>query len=142
MAATATLYGQAALALAKKQINLATDVLKLMLVKSTYTPNIDTHATTTDLGSNEVTGTAYTSGGATIANLSLTYDATNNKVVLDGDDVEWAESTITGARYGVINDTTASKLLGYIDFGQDESSSSGVFRVKWSADGIINLPLQ
>lgn len=59
---------------------------------------------------------------------------------LDADDVTWASSTIT-ARYAVIyKDTgvaTTSPLIGFVDFGQDESSSNGNFTIQWSANGIL-----
>jgi len=141
MTVTATPYGLAALALAKGEINLASDVLKLLLIDADYTPNIDTHATTADLGTNEITGEGYTAGGQAITNLALTYDTTGNTVILTGDPVEWTEATFTSVRYAVINDTAANKLLGYIDFGENKTSSGAAFKVKWSADGILNLPL-
>jgi hypothetical protein len=61
----------------KAAYNLATDSLKMALVTSTYSPNFDTHALYSDL-TNEVVGTGYTAGGATLAGLSLTRTAANS----------------------------------------------------------------
>lgn len=61
-------------------------------------------------------------------------------VVLDGGTVSWPSSTIT-ARYAVIYKDTGtgstSPLIGFVDFGQDESSSSGTFQITWHTDGIL-----
>lgn len=60
----------------------------------------------------------------------------------DGDNISYTSSTIT-ARYAVVYvDTgvdTTSALLGFVDFGQDESSSSGNFDITWSAEGILRI---
>lgn len=142
MAVTAFKYGQAVLKAFSKEIDWVNDSIKVMLVTSTYTPNQDTHDYLDDV-TNEVTGTGYTAGGAAIANCSLAYDGATNKATLDGDNVSWANSTIT-ARYAVIYDdtpaTNATKpLLGYVDFGQDESSSNGTFEIQWNVAGIFEI---
>ena len=50
-------------------IDLDTDTIKVMLVTSTYTPNQDTHTKRSDV-TNEVSGTGYTAGGATLGAVS------------------------------------------------------------------------
>lgn len=61
-------------------------------------------------------------------------------VKLDGNDVQWTSSTIT-ARYAVVyvdgTDNTTDYVVGYVDFGQDESSSNGNFDINWHPDGIL-----
>jgi hypothetical protein len=113
-----------------------------MLLLNTYTPDIDTDAFIDDVSANETSGTGYTAGGKTITNITVTQDDTNDKGKLDGDDVDWANSTIT-ARYAVIYKDTGtpatSPLMAYIDFGEDKSSSNENFTISWSADGIINV---
>jgi hypothetical protein len=56
MAVTALVYGGFLQSLANKEIDLDTDVLKVMLCTSTYTPNQDTHKYKSSV-TNEVTGT-------------------------------------------------------------------------------------
>ena len=51
-------------------IDLDTDTIKVLLVTSAYTPDQDTHTKHSDV-TNEVSGTGYTAGGATLANKSL-----------------------------------------------------------------------
>lgn len=126
-----------------KEIDWDSDTIKVMLVSSAYSPNQDTHDYLDDVVSNEVTGTGYTAGGATLASKTITYDGANNVTVLDAADVTWASSTIT-ARYAVIYDdagaTNSQKaLLGYVDFGSDQSSTSGNFTITWDATGIFRL---
>lgn len=126
-----------------KEVDFDSDTIKVALLKNTYTPNQDSHTYKSDLGANEVTGTGYTAGGATLGGKTVTYDAANNVTVLDADDVTWANSTIT-ARYAVIYDdagaTDAAKvLLGYVDFGVDQASTNGNFTITWDATGIFRF---
>ena len=122
-------------------IDLDTDTIKVMLTTSTYAPNQD-NDTYMNQVTNEVTGTGYTAGGATLANEAVTQDNTDNEGVLDADDVTWSTSTIT-ARYAVIykssGASTTSPLICCIDFGADKSSSGGNFTIQWNAEGILNL---
>lgn len=140
MPVTAKVYGLALKSLANKEIDFDTDTIKGMLCTSAYTPDQDTHQYKSSV-TNEVTGTGYTAGGATLANKTVTYTAGTNVFKLDADDLSWANSTIT-ARYLVIYDDTpatdATKpLLCYVDFGADFTSTNGPFTVAFHADGII-----
>lgn len=121
-------------------IDLDTDTIKVALVTSSYTPNQDTHEDFADV-TNEVSGTGYTAGGATIANTAVTKDTTDDEGVWDGDDVTWSSSTIT-ARGAVIYKSTGtasnSWLICYLDFGSDQSSSLGDFTIQFGAEGILN----
>lgn len=122
-------------------IDLNTDTIKVALVTSSYTPDQDAHDFFDDV-TNEVSGSGYTAGGATLANLAVTADNTDNEGVFDADDVTWSSSTIT-ARGAVIYKSTgtasSSPLICYIDFGEDKVSSAGNFTITWNAEGIINL---
>ena len=126
-----------------KEIDWDTDAMKVALISNAYTPNQDTHDYLDDVIANEVSGTGYTAGGATLTSKTIAYDGANNVTVLDAADVTWAASTIT-ARYAVIysdaGGTNSQKvLLGYVDFGSDQSSTSGNFTITWDATGIFRL---
>jgi hypothetical protein len=128
--------------LANNNIDLGADTFKLMLVTSAYTPNVDTHAKRSDI-TNEVTGTGYTAGGATIAATAVTADNTNDLAKFDGDDVTWAGATIT-ARGAVLYKSrggagTADELVKYFDFVTDKASSNGPFTVQFDANGILRI---
>lgn len=139
----AKLYGSFLMKALNKEIDYDTDTIKVMLLTSAYTPNQDTHDYLDDVVANEVTGTGYTAGGATLSNKALTYDSATNVVILDADDVTWASSTIT-ARYAVLYDaspgTNATRpLIGYVDFTSDQSSTAGNFTITWDATGIVRI---
>jgi hypothetical protein len=137
--ATTKWYGLGAKALANKDLDWDTDTIKVMLTTSAYTPNQDTHEFKSDV-TNEVTGTGYTAGGATLANKVLSYDAGSNEVRLDADDTTWANSTIT-ARYAVVYTDTGtagtSRLWGYVDFVTDQSTSGTEFKITWASSGVL-----
>lgn len=117
------------------------DTIKVALVTSSYTPDQDSHDFFDDV-TNEVSGTGYSAGGATLANKAVTQDNTDNEGVFDADDASWASSTIT-ARGAVIYKSTGtaatSPLICYIDFTTNYSSTAGTFTITWAAEGIINI---
>ena len=142
MAVSALLYGQVFVSAFNKEIDFNSDAIKVMLCTSTYSPNQDTHQYKSSV-TNEVTGTGYTAGGATLANCTITYTGASNTLKLDADDVSWAASTIT-ARYAVIYDSTPASdatrpLIALIDFGADMSSTSGAFTITFDANGIATV---
>lgn len=137
------LYGQFLSQALNKEIDWDTDTIKVALLSNAYTPDQDAHNYLDDVVANEVTGTGYTAGGSTLANKTNSYNSATNVIVLDADDVTWSSSTIT-ARYAVIYDaspaTNATKpLIGYVDFGSDQSSSNGNFTITWDATGIVRI---
>ncbi len=122
-------------------IDLDTDTIKVMLVTSTYTPDQDLHDFKDDV-TNEVTGTGYTAGGEALASKTVTQDNTDNEGVFDAADVTWSSSTITARAAVLYKDTgtaSTSPLICYLDFGSDQSSSSGDFIIQWGSEGILNL---
>lgn len=137
------LYGNFLKQALNKEIDFDTDTIKVALVSASYTPNQDTHDYWDDVNTYEVTGTGYTTGGATLASKTSTYDSGTNTIVLDAADVTWSSSTIT-ARYAVVyNDSGASAaakaLIGYVDFGSNQSSTNGNFTITWDATGIVRI---
>lgn len=123
-------------------IDLDTDTIHVMLVTSTYTPNIDTHTKRSDI-TNEVTGTGYTAGGAALASKVVSVDNTDDEGVFDAADSSWTTATIT-ARGAVLYKnrggvSSADELIGYVDFTTDRISSAGTFTIQWDSEGIINL---
>lgn len=141
MAVTAKMFGLAMKSMVNKEVDFDTDTVKVMLCTSTYVPNQDTHQYKSSV-TNEVTGTGYTAGGATLASKTVVYDTATNTLTLDCADPTWAASTIT-ARFAVFYISTGtdstSALLCYWDFGADVSSSSGTFTLTIDAAGLITL---
>lgn len=123
-------------------IDLDTDTIKIALVTSSYTPDIDAHDFWDDVSANEVAASGtYAAGGATLT-CTVTQDDTDNEGVFDATDVSWTSATIT-ARYAVIYKSTGvagtSPLICVIDFGSNQVSTLGTFAITFAAEGIINL---
>lgn len=141
MAVSAFYYGLAFKSAFNKEINFSSDTIKCMLCTSTYAPNQDTHQYKDVSVTNEVVGTGYTAGGATLGTKTANYTAASNVFALDAADVSWASSTIT-ARYAVIYDDTPATnkpLIAYVDFGADVTSTNGTFQITWDAAGICTV---
>lgn len=136
------LYGNFLLKALNKEVDFDSDTIKVALLSSSYTPDQDAHDYFNDVSSYEVSGTGYTSGGNTLGSKTATYDSATNVIVLDAADTTWSSSTIT-ARYAVIYDSTGtastSPLIGYVDFGSDQSSTNGNFTITWDATGIVRI---
>lgn len=138
------LYGQFLAQALNKEIDWDSDTIKVALLTNSYTPDQDAHNYFDDVAAFEVSGaTGYTAGGQTLTNKTNTYSGASNVIILDADDVTWTSSTIT-ARYAVIYDaspaTNATRpLIGYVDFGSDQSSSNGNFTITWDATGIVRI---
>lgn len=122
-------------------IDLDTDIIHVMLVTSAYIPNEDTHEFKSSV-TNEVSGTGYNARGSALASKTVTVDTIDNEGVFDAADVTWATSTITARAAVVFKETTVdgtSRLICYLDFVTDKSSSAGDFTIQWGAEGILNL---
>lgn len=142
MAVTGKLYGLVFTQAFNKEIDLDTDVIKVALTTSAYTPDQDAHNFFNDV-TNEVVGTGYTATGATLANKTITYTAGTNKWVFDADDATWTTSTIT-ARTAVVYDSSPGSdatrpLICYQQSDADIISTAGTFTVAWNASGIVEI---
>jgi hypothetical protein len=127
---------------ATSAIDLDGDTFKIMLVTSTYAPNIDTHTRRSDV-TNEVVGTGYTAGGVALTGVTVTNDTANDRTKLSSANPSWPTATIT-ARGAVIYKSrggaaTADELVCYLDFGADQTSTAGTFTVTCPANGWIYL---
>lgn len=115
-----------------------TDTIKISLHTSTYTPDLDTHDFWND-ATNEISGTGYSTGGATLTTSAATYDTSSDQVRIDATDPQWTTASFT-ARIAVIYKSTGvsstSPLIIYIDFGGDETVTSGTFTIQFDSTGI------
>lgn len=126
---------------ANGNIDMDTDTFKVMLCTSSYSPS-KLHNRRDDI-TNEVTGTGYTAGGATLASVTFTQDDTNDLAKFDAADVTWATSTIT-ARYAVVYKSrggaaSADELVKVFDFGSDKVSVGAAFTLQFHADGVLQF---
>jgi hypothetical protein len=123
-------------------VDWLSDTIKVALATSSYTPDQDTHDFFNDV-TNEITGTGYTAGGATLGTKTLAYTAGSNLITADAADTSWTTSTLT-ARYAVIYDSTpgtaaTNPLISYVDFGADVSSTASTFQITWDSAGIFTI---
>jgi hypothetical protein len=120
MPVTTSWYRRSDIALFNKEIDWDTDTIKVALTTSTYTPNLDTHDYFDDI-TNEITGTGYTAGGATLASKTITYTAANSWATT------WAASTAFGAD-AIVRPTVAN---GYLDRAQGSGGTSAASQPTW-----------
>lgn len=145
MAVTMQHYGQGLLGLwsatAARRIDVVGDTIKVSLHTSTYTVNPDTDDFWND-ATNEVSGTGYTTGGATLGSKTLTLDTATDEVRFDAADTSWTTASFTARTAVIYKDTgtaSTSPLMGYVAFGGDETVSSGTFQITYAATGVLIL---
>ncbi len=132
--------------------SIGADTFKVAMFTSSRTDaNEDLTGYTT---TNEVSGTAYTAGGAALASVTLGLSDNSSSVptaFLDFADTTWSTSTITNARCALIYNSTlstagtggdvghsANPSVAVLDFGGDKSSSAGDFTIQYPANDANN----
>lgn len=124
------------------RIDFLTDTIKTSLHTVTYVPAQDTNRYFSDTSNELATAGGYTAGGVTLGSKTLTYDSTTNESRLDAADAQWTSATFT-ARIAVTYKSTGtastSHLMGYVDFGGDQTVSSGTFTIQWDATGVMKV---
>ena len=98
-----------------------------------YTSAATLDATTTAYAAtNEVSGTGYTAGGATLS--GFTVSGSGSTAWLDfTTDPTWAAATITARGALIYNSSKANKAVCVLDFGSDVSSTAATFTVTFPA---------
>lgn len=123
--------------------DLAADTIKVMLLNTSHTTNVDTQEYIDDVSANQVSGTGYTAGGATLTGKSITKDNTNNRAYFDAADVTWSNTTLTNVRYAVIYKDTGtpgtSPILCIKDLGQTYNPTGANFTISWNSGGILRI---
>tara|TARA_R100000808_G_C2031063_1_gene74893 strand:- start:8 stop:433 length:426 start_codon:yes stop_codon:yes gene_type:complete len=110
----------------------AGDTFKLSLYTSSST--INNASTTVYTTSDEVANSgSYTAGGGSLANQAVSTDGTT--AIVDFDDLSFTSATIT-ARYALIyNSSDSNKAVCVLDFGTDQTSTSGTFTIQFPSAG-------
>ncbi len=120
-------------ALATKVIDFANDSFIIILMQSGFTFNKDTHHGYADVSASELsTANGYTVKTKALSGVAVTEDDTDDRTEITWSNVTW---TASGGSIGptpgaiVIDDTvttpTADPIVGYIDFGGDQTQASG-----------------
>ena len=112
------------------------DTFKIALYTSSATLGAGTTAFTT---TNEITnssGTAYTSGGATLTSVTPTSSGTT--ALCDFSDVSFTSASFTANGALIYNDDESDKAVCAIAFGEDKTVTSGTFTIQFPTADATN----
>lgn len=114
-------------------------VFKVALYSSSATLSAATTAYST---TNEVTGTGYSAGGATLT-ISTNPTTSGTSAYLDFSDVTWTSSSITarGALIYKYNGST-NPAIAVVNFGEDKQTSSGNFVLQFPDPALSTAIIQ
>jgi hypothetical protein len=131
----------------QEPVNLVGDTIKCALFTNSITPNFssDTAYAASPYNANEVSGTGYSAGGATLGSKTFTESPTGS-LMFDAADVSWTGATFSSARCALIWDDTpttpvADPALCLVNFGADYGVTSGTLTVTWNALGIAAIDI-
>jgi len=96
-------------------------------------------ATTAFSATNEITntsGTAYTSGGATLT--SVTPVASSTTALCDFADVSFSSATFTANGALIYNSSATNAAVAAIAFGSDKTATNGTFTIQFPAADASN----
>ena len=118
--------------------DLAADTIKIALYTSSATLGAGTTAYS---ATNEVSGTGYSAGGATLA--SKAWTVIDNRAVFDCADPVWTAATITARGALIYNASKANRAIAVLDFGADIASTNGDFTITLpaatAADALLRI---
>lgn len=119
--------------------------IRVALMTSSFSPDQDAMETwaSTGVSTNEIAASGgYTAGGAALSLSDPTTDSATNRTRFKASAATtWATSSFT-ARYALVYKYNATGslayLIGWIDFGADQTSVSADFTITWdSTDGVF-----
>lgn len=113
------------------------DTFKIALYSSSATLDASTTAYS---ATNEVSGTGYSAGGATLT--SVTPALSSSTAVCDFSDVTWSTATITARGALIYNSSESNKAVAVYDFGSDKSSTAADFTLVFPAADASNAVLR
>ena len=96
-----------------------------------YTSSASLGATTSAYSAtNEVSGTGYTAGGATLSSQAVAFDSSNNVAYFDAADPAFTTATITARGALIYNNSKSNASIAVLDFGSDFTSTAGTFTIQ------------
>lgn len=115
-------------------VHASTDTYKIALFTDAVTLSASTTAYST---TNEVSGTGYTAGGATLSGFSS--GLSGSTAYLTFSDPSWANATITARGCLIYNSSKSNKAVAAFDFGSNVTSTNGTFTVDFPVAGASAL---
>lgn len=113
------------------------NVFKMALYTSSATLGASTTAYS---ATNEVSGTGYSAGGASMTNITPT--STGTTAFWQWSNVTWSTSTITARGCLIYNSTNSNRAVAVFDFGADYTSTAGNFNVNMPTNDASNALLR
>jgi hypothetical protein len=122
--------------------NLQSNTLKVILVSSSQNVSAGGPNTYASVTSQLANGNGYTTGGETLATVSVS--TVDSSGVVDFADVSWSGATFSANGCIVYNDSHSSKsIIAVYDFGGEKSATNGEFKLvvpaATSASAVIRL---
>ena len=112
------------------------DTFKIALYDSDATLGASTTAFSTSEEITNTSGTAYTSGGATLT--SVTPVASSTTALCDFADVSFSSATFTANGALIYNSSATNAAVAAIAFGSDKRATNGTFTIQFPAADASN----
>ena len=112
------------------------DTFKIALYDSDATLGASTTAFSTSEEITNTSGTAYTSGGATLT--SVTPVASSTTAVCDFDDVSYTSASFTANGALIYNSSATNAAVCAIAFGSDKTATNGTFTIQFPTADATN----
>ena len=112
------------------------NTFKIALYDSDATLGASTTAFTTSEEITNTSGTAYTSGGATLT--SVTPVAASTTALCDFADVSFSSATFTANGALIYNSSATNAAVAAIAFGSDKTATNGTFTIQFPAADASN----
>ena len=112
------------------------NTFKIALYDSDATLGAGTTAFTTSEEITNTSGTAYTSGGATLT--SVTPVASSTTALCDFADVSFSSATFTANGALIYNSSATNAAVAAIAFGSDKTATNGTFTIQFPAADASN----
>ena len=112
------------------------DTFKIALYDSDATLGASTTAFSTSEEITNTSGTAYTSGGATLTSVTPTSDSTT--AVCDFADVSYTSASFTANGALIYNSSDSNAAVCAIAFGSDKTATNGTFTIQFPTADATN----
>ena len=112
------------------------DTYKIALYDSDATLGAGTTAFSTSEEITNTSGSAYTSGGATLTSVTPVADSTT--AVCDFADVSFSSASFTANGALIYNSSESNKAVAAIAFGSDKTATNGTFTIQFPAADASN----
>jgi len=112
------------------------DTYKIALYDSDATLGASTTAFSTSEEITNTSGSAYTSGGATLT--SVTPVASSTTAICDFADVSFSSASFTANGALIYNSSESNKAVAAIAFGSDKTATNGTFTIQFPTADATN----